>query len=62
MKKVILIVFMILSIDLYSQKINLTSLAGVWRWQDSATDSEFEEGNWILLLLEVIGIKRMGKY
>ena len=41
MKKVILIVFMILSIDLYSQKINLTSLAGVWRWQDSATDSEF---------------------
>ena len=32
---------MILSIDLYSQKTNLTSLEGIWRWQDSATDSEF---------------------
>ena len=42
MKKFILIVFMILSVDLYSQKTNLTSLEGIWRWQDTATDSEFE--------------------
>ena len=42
MKQLILAVFVLLSMDLFSQDINLTSLAGVWRWQDTATDSEFE--------------------
>ena len=41
MRKLILALFLFLSLNLFSQEINLAPLAGVWQWKDNITDSEF---------------------
>ena len=41
MKRILTIIFIFVSVSLYSQRTNLSSLEGTWEWKDNSTDSEF---------------------
>ena len=41
MKRILIIIFIFISVSVYSQRINLSPLEGTWEWKDNSTNSEF---------------------
>ena len=41
MKRILIIIFIFISVSVYSQRINLFPLEGTWEWKDNSTNSEF---------------------